>query len=247
MKKKTKEKYVWLNNADLYVNPRIQRKLDPERVRKIASQFSPLVANPIKVSYRDGRYYIFDGMHTRAAIRLLNGSDNFPILCRVYNGLTEEDEAKLFSMQFGVSEDLSMIYRLRALEVAKDPDVLQFLQATRDAGFKITLGSCKSANGHIAACCEAYKSYHALGSVDYTTMLMMLHRTWAGESWSVTRNMISGMTRFVQMYEVETDDFIRALRETTYQEVKDVADRFRGMTREGAFASALAEIYGRMK
>ena len=31
------------------------------------------------------------------------------------------------------------------------------------------------------------------------------------------------------------------------KELKDVADRFRGMTREGAFASALAEIYGRMK
>ena len=109
MKKKTKEKYVWLNNADLYVNPRIQRKIDPERVRKIASQFSPLVANPIKVSYRDGRYYIFDGMHTRAAIRLLNGSDNFPILCRVYNGLTEEDEARLFAIQFGFFEFFGIV------------------------------------------------------------------------------------------------------------------------------------------
>ena len=177
-----REEYMWLNNAELQVNPRIQRKLDPERVKEIASKFSPLVANPIKVSFRDGKYYIFDGMHTRAAIRSLNDSDSFPILCRVYYGLTEEDEAKLFSLQFGASEDLSMIYRLRALAVAKDPDVLQFLKATRDSGFNITMGSCNSANGRIAACCEAYRAFLVLGSEDYTRMLKMIHKTWAGRA-----------------------------------------------------------------
>ena len=251
MKKKVKketiikdEQYMWLNNADLQLNPRIQRKLDPARVERIKAEFSPLVANPIKVSFREGKYYVFDGMHTRAAIRSFNESDDFPILCRVYYGLTEEQEAKLFSMQCGSSEAVSMGDRLRALEVAKDPDVLRFLKATRDSGFKMTLGRHSTENGHIAAVCEAYKAFHTLGADEYTRMLKMLHKTWAGESWSVTRNMIAGMTRFMQMHEVDSRVFVKALRETTGQEIKDEADRFRGMSRDGAFASALAEIYG---
>ena len=250
MKKKAKketiikdEQYMWLNNADLQLNPRIQRKLDPARVERIKAEFSPLVANPIKVSFREGKYYIFDGMHTRAAIRGFNESDDFPILCRVYYGLSEEQEAKLFSMQFGSSEAVSMGYRLRALEVAKDPDVLRFLKATRDSGFKMTLGSHSTENGHIAAVCEAYKAFHTLGAGEYTRMLKTIHKTWAGESWSVTRNMIAGMARFMMMYDVASDLFVKALRETTYEDIKNEADRFRGMSKDGAYAAALAEIY----
>lgn len=237
------EQFVWLNNAELQINPKIQRKLSPARVQKIRENFSPLIANPVKVSLRDGKYFIFDGMHTRTALSDLNGTENFPILCRVYTGLTEEDEARLFAMQFGFAEAVPMGYRLRALEVAKDPDVLRFLRATRDSGFKIALGSHHTENGCLAAVCTAYKAYHALGVEEYTRMLVILHKTWAGENWSVTRNMLAGMTRFMQMYEVSTPAFVKALRETTYQDIKDEVDRFRGMSRDGAYAAAIAEIF----
>lgn len=237
------ENFVWLNNADLQINPKIQRKLSPARVQRIMENFSPLIANPIKVSFRDDKYYMFDGMHTRTALSGLNGTDDFPILCRVYQGLTEQDEAKLFASQFGFSEPVPMGYRLRALEVAEDPDVLRFIKATQDAGFKMVLGSHSTENGYIAAACTAYKVFHTLGADDYTRMLKMLHRTWAGESWSVTRNMLSGMARFIKMQNLKINDFVKAFRETTCQEIKDEADRFRGMSKDGAYAAALAEIY----
>ena len=248
MSEKTKkvigeDKYMWLNNAELQVNPRIQRKLDPERVKKIANQFSPFVANPIKVSFRDGKYYIFDGMHTREAIRSFNDSDSFPIFCRVFYGLTEEDEAKLFSMQFGIFEDVTMDYKLRALEVAKDPNVLDFLRATREAGFRITLGSRNGQNGRVAAVCAAYKAYQDLGREEYTRMMKMIHKTWAGERWSVTKYMIAGMARFLQMYEVRIPAFVKAFRKVTYQEIRAEAARFPGMSKDGAYAAAIAEIF----
>ena len=239
------DNFVWLNNAELQINPKIQRKLNPARVQRILENFSPLIANPIKVSFRDSKYYIFDGMHTRTVLCLLNETDDFPILCRVYTGLTEQDEAKLFASQFGYSEAVPMGYRLRALEVAEDQNVLSFIQATRDSGFKMTLGSHSTENGHIAAVCEAYKSFNSLGADSYTCMLKMLYKTWAGESWSVTRYMIAGMSRFMKMYEIRINDFVKAMRETTYQEIKDEAGRFRGMTKDGAYATALAEIFDR--
>lgn len=239
------EKYMWLNNAELQISPDIQRKISPMRVAKIASEFSPLIANPIKVSFRDGKYYVFDGMHTRAAQEVVNGTDNFPILCRVYYGLTKEDEARLFAEQFGIAEAVSMGYRLRALAVAKDPMVLDFLDVTKSCGYGITLGGNVSRNGNITAAVTAFSAFCGLGSDKYGHMLKMLHKTWAGENWSVNRYMLGGMARFLKMYEMNINSFVKAFRGVTYDEIRYEAARFPGMAKDGAFAAALAEIYDR--
>ncbi len=237
------EKYMWLNNSVLQISPDIQRKLDPMRVAEIVRNFSPNVANPIKVSFRDGKYLIFDGMHTRDALCILNGTDDFPIFCRVYYGLTKEDEARLFAAQFGYSAPVPMAYRLRALAVAKDPAVLDFLKVTKDSGFGITLGSHTGINGRIAATCQAFKAYRELGGEEYGRMLKILHRTWAGETWSVNKYMLGGMMRFMKMYEFKDNSFVKAFREVTQEEIVTESKRFAGMSKDGAFAAALAEIY----
>ena len=239
------EQYMWLNNCKLHISPEIQRKLNPARVRDIAQNFNPRIANPIKVSYRDEQYFIFDGMHTRTAMALLYGGDDFPIFCRVYYDLTREDEARLFSEQFGFSEPVSTLYRLRALAMAKDPTVLDFLKVTRDAGFSISLDGHVAYHGNISAVVTAFGVCCALGSDTYGRMMRMLHKTWAGENWSVNKYVLGGMARFMKMYEVTEDAFVKAFREVTYAEIKDEAARFPGMTSDGAYAAALAEIYER--
>ena len=237
------EKYMWLNNAQLQINPRIQRKLSTMRVEKIKENYSPLIANPIKVSFRDGKFYIFDGMHSRTALCGINGTDDFPIFCRVYFGLTEQDEARLFAEQFGFSEPVAMGYRLRALKVADDENVLDFLKATEDCGFGVTLGSSTTTDGHIAAACTAYKAFCNLGASEYKRMMQVLHCTWAGESWSIGRNMLGGMVRFLKMYAVDDETFVKVFRTVTYNEIRTEALRFAGVTKTGAYAMALAEIY----
>ena len=239
------EKYMWLNNAQLQINPRIQRKLSTMRVEKIKENYSPLIANPIKVSFRDGKFYIFDGMHSRTALCGINGTDDFPIFCRVYFGLTEQDEARLFAEQFGFSEPVAMGYRLRALKVADDENVLDFLKVTEDCGFGVTLGSSTTTEGHIAAACTAYKAFCNLGAGEYKRMMQILHHTWAGESWSIGRNMLGGMVRFLKMYAVDGETFVKVFRTVTYNEIRTEALRFAGVTKTGAYAMALAEIYER--
>lgn len=239
------EKYMWLNTSQLQISPDIQRKLDPMRVSEIVHNFSPLVANPIKVSFRDGKYYIFDGMHTWMALRRLNDAKDFQVFCRVYFGLAKEDEARLFAAQFGISQAVPMPYRLRALAVAKDQEVLDFIKITRNSGFGITLGSHTATNGRIAAVCEAFKVFQSLGGDGYSRMLKILHRTWAGENWSVTKNMLGGMARFMKMYEITANSFVKTFRDVSGKDITAEADRFTGMSKEGAFAMALAEIYDR--
>ena len=97
-----------------------QRELNIHRVRKIAAAFDPRLLNPPKVSYRDGRYIVIDGQHTIMGLKTLNGGNDLPILCRVYIGLTKEEEALVFAQQTGASTPLSAGAKLRAkLEAAE--------------------------------------------------------------------------------------------------------------------------------
>ena len=70
-----------------------QKPLDKKRVAQIAAAFDENIANEPKVSYRNGKYYVFDGQHTVAALILRNGGRPLKITCKVYHDLTVEDEA----------------------------------------------------------------------------------------------------------------------------------------------------------
>lgn len=50
------------------------------------------------LSEKDGAYYIIDGQHRIEALRIWlgDGSDTQKIPCRIYSGLTEDEEAELF-------------------------------------------------------------------------------------------------------------------------------------------------------
>ena len=59
-----------------------QRNFNVNRAKKIAEEFDERIANEPKVSFRDGRYFVFDGQHTVAARKFLNGGEDLPIKCK---------------------------------------------------------------------------------------------------------------------------------------------------------------------
>ena len=128
-----------LNSEQLELDYSYQRPTEPERVREIVSQFDPALVNLVKVSARDGHYYVFDGGHTLAALRKVNGKKSFPVLCKVYYGLTYEDEAILFAKQQGNAKKVGIPYKLRALEAAGDLETVDFLDRTRKSGDETAL------------------------------------------------------------------------------------------------------------
>lgn len=240
------DSYEWIPASQLMNNSEIQRMRNSQRVHKIVKNFNPQLVNPIKVSHRDGKYYVFDGAHTLAAlieIHRIRGESDFLVLCRVFQGLTLEDEARLFALQSGYVEAVQMGYRIRALEVAKDPEVLDFLHVTRESGLSIAPGQCVTHNGNIAAVVAAFKAYRELGAKEYLRMLKGIHRTWAGESWSITKYMLGGMARFLKMYEFNMNTFVKLFRHITYDNIVEGAAKYAGMTKDGAFAASIAEIF----
>ena len=126
--------YQFVNGALLFPCMEYQRLLRTEKVASIAENFSEYIANDPKVSFRDGRYYVFDGQNTVEARRTCNGGKDVTIRCKVFYGLTKEDEATLFALQTGISTCLTAGERLRANLVAENPDALYFVGITSNAG-----------------------------------------------------------------------------------------------------------------
>ena len=52
----------------LVTDPKYQRPLEMGRVRRIVEKFDPGLVNILKVSHRDGKYYVFDGGDRKSVV-----------------------------------------------------------------------------------------------------------------------------------------------------------------------------------
>ena len=118
----------------IYPRELYQRGVQRKRVEMIAADFNEYVANEPKVSFRNGKYYVVDGQHTIEGRILRNGGKDLPILCKVYTGLTMEQEALFFAEQNGHSAPLTAGIKLRAKVVGGDAPSKAFLASTNRVG-----------------------------------------------------------------------------------------------------------------
>lgn len=181
-----------------------QRHLNANRVKRIAAEFDERIANAPKVSYRNGHYYVFDGQHTIAARKLRNNNCDLDILCKVYSGLTEQEEALLFAQQTGISAPLTAGAKLRAKIHGGDPEAIAFLSATQRAGFGLSFNQ-SHAKWKIACIATAFGEYRQHGERIYTDALRVLAEAWEGDIDSLRSEVLQGVVRFVALYDHEYD------------------------------------------
>lgn len=236
-----------LDSALLERDYSYQRPVKAQKVKKIINEFDKDLVNILKVSYREGHYYVFDGSNTLEVLRKMNKREHFPVACKVYYGLSYGREAELFAKQNGTATKVSIPFRLRALEAAKDQETMDFLEATRSCGFEIEPGETHNGKNHIAAVCKAYSVYKQLGVERYKEMLTLLMDTWEGEHWSVSQNMLSGMSIFVKTFEgkYKRDRFINRLSMATKIDVRKEASKQAGFSAGYQYALAITGIYNR--
>ena len=136
--------YQMVNSALLIPCAEYQRVLHVEKVAHIAENFSEYIANEPKVSYRDGRYFVFDGQNTIEARKTCNGGRDLPIRCKVFYGLSKEHEALLFAVQTGISSELTAGEQLRAKLVAHEENACDFVSVTEDTGVRFALDGIRA-------------------------------------------------------------------------------------------------------
>ena len=166
-------------NSKLLEVPRgsYQRELNAKRVRKIAAKFDPRLVNPPKVSYRNGRYYVFDGQHTIAVLKLLNGGRDLMIRCIVYTGMTESEEALLFAQQAGEAAKLTPGDKMRAMIYGGDPECMAFLKATESVGLRLDYTQ-RRGKLRIGCIGTAFEEFKRVGADLYKEALSLIVAAW---------------------------------------------------------------------
>ena len=134
----------------IYPREIYQRGVQRKRVELIATDFNEYVANEPKISFRNGKYYVVDGQHTIEARILRNGGRALPILCKVYTGMTMQQEALLFAEQNGYSAPLSAGIKLRAKVAGDDAPSKEFLAATNRVGLAFNYDSLQLSDYRIS-------------------------------------------------------------------------------------------------
>ncbi len=152
-----------INSAYLEIAAEYQRKLKIPNVEKMSAEFTELIANPPKVSYRDGPLLRFDGQHTIVTRRAMNGGADLPIICKVYTGLTEEEEAILFSQTDRRFHPVDRWRRTSRALVGKDARSIAFLNATESTGLQLGLDNYR-APWKIICIRTAFKEYKTYGA-----------------------------------------------------------------------------------
>ena len=239
--------YRQLMSNMLFTDTSYQRPVDASRVDQIVENFDPRVANTLKVSSRDGRFYVFDGAHTLMALKKLNGDTPFPVECKVFFGLSYEDEANLFAQQNGHSKDVAFGVRLRAMQASKSPEAEAFRAHTENVGLTLLNKKGGATKNTIAALAKAYKLYKNLGPEEYEQVIKLIVDTWDGAAWSLTSYILGGVSVFLQEYRgaFNRDRFIKRLSGTTYKELQDEAHRQRRSSSDIAQALAIVKMYNR--
>ena len=179
-----------------------QRNFNVNRAKKIADEFDERIANEPKVSFRDGRYFVFDGQHTVAARKFLNGGEDLPIKCKVYFDMTEQQEALLFAQQTGASAPLSAGAKLRAEIHGEDPFALAFKAATESVGLQLDYDQ-ERGEMRIGCIQTARNAYATIGEDRYKEATQILATVWNGDPDSFRAENVVAITRFVDLYHEE--------------------------------------------
>lgn len=200
-------KYGKLNTAQLKVDMTYQRELNTEMVKRIAENFNWLKVNVIKVSHRDGAYYIFDGQHTMNALKLYNGGKDLFVDCKVYEGLTREDEAELFARQNEFKKRVETCAEMKALYTSGDAEIIELKKTIEDAGL---ICSFTKGQGNNKICCysSALKIFRNTSRMDFYRILTTVKKIWHGSPESLRKEIICGLYELYKTFPGELDNGI---------------------------------------
>lgn len=191
--------YVQLNSKHLLPSPSFQRGIDFARVKSIVAHFNPAKVNPIKVSFRDGRYYVFDGQHTLASLKMRNNNRDLMVDCKVYEGFTLEMEARLFAEQDGLSRAVKANDKMKALYVAKDIEIMEMHDLINATGITFDFSGFKGPN-KIIACATIHKIFRNTSRPEFLNILDIVKGAWGGDAESFNKEILGGVYKIVSTY-----------------------------------------------
>jgi len=232
-------KMAVVNSAEINTTT-YQRKLDKNKVDRIAADFDERIANEPKLSYRDGKYYVFDGQHTIAARKALNKERDIPIVCKVFYDMTKEEEAILFAAQTGVSSKPTPGITLRAKSIGNDAETLMFIKANNDLEIQPSFSDVRG-KYRLRCINTAKKEFNKKGEKQYREAMKIIVDAWKGKSASFISEVVVAVCGFVNIYFGEYNRK-KLVRKLSYIEPYDIVIAARSIGEDGGKKKALKLI-----
>lgn len=157
----------------LMVDAAIQRNLDQRRVAKMVGEYDAEAVGVLTVSRRtNGSYHIVDGQHRHAAARTAEG-DNVELTCRVFSGLTDQDEARLFRWLNNTAKPQAIdLFRVKVIEGDKAATDIE--RMITGLGWEIRLSN----GGHSFAAITAAERVYKTDPTAVERSLATITRAW---------------------------------------------------------------------
>lgn len=199
--------FVRLLPSQLKTDPFYQRDLSNAHLKYLVQNFDiDLFTPPIVNKRDDGDYYTVDGDHRTRAWFTKFG--NTPILCKMYTGLSREEEANMFLTVNNpkATKGVNASERLNTMLNLKDPDVMDMVDAAEVCGVK-----CSFMRGghHVKNTCFApdtmFNVYKTYGREILIQVLQTIMAAWGGKPESLKSGFIQGLALFYNRYSGKFD------------------------------------------
>lgn len=188
---------------NLVSNQDYQRILSHSHIDRTAEDFDVYQINPVKVSRRNGINYVFNGQHTIEIVALVSSSRDCPVWCMIYDDLSYEEEASIFSEQMKHVKNLVPYEKFNAKIEAGNNDQLMIKELVESYGLKI---GNKKAPGIICAISTIEGIYEKYGYHVLNRTLRLIIATWEGEISSFCAIMFNAVTKLIVTYNDALDE-----------------------------------------
>ena len=188
---------------NLVSNQDYQRILSHSHIDRTAEDFDVYQINPVKVSRRNGINYVFNGQHTIEIVALVSGSRDCPVWCMIYDDLSYEEEASIFSEQRKHVKNLVPYEKFNAKIEAGNNDQLMIKELVESYGLEIGMRKAPGVIGAVSTLEGIYEKYgyHVLNRT-----LRLIVATWEGEICSFSANMFSAVAKLIVTYNDSLDE-----------------------------------------
>lgn len=160
-----------------YVDPKTvkvdpyQRRLEADRVERIAKAFNARLFDPVVLSKRKAGYFVVDGQHR---VRAAQAAKITKIPARVLEGLSREDEANLFVDAQLSRKPIHSLDRFNAKVIAGDPSYTTVNKILKDAGFTLGHHSQTNVPGRLRCITLLMTIYQGRGKEHFARMTAVL-------------------------------------------------------------------------
>ena len=193
----------WVPIADTRVSSKAQATFSEARAERIAANFDLEALGYPVVNFRDGHWYIIDGQHRVAALKIMGWGDQ-QVQCEAYEGLTEEQEAVLFLGRNDKRNPKPLDKFLVALTAGRS-DEQDIARTVHAQGLKVGHGA---ADGTIGAVTALSSVYHRAGPVVLGRALRIIRDAYASDRVAFRPDVIKGLGLVCERYNGALDDSI---------------------------------------